>query len=50
MNVFRIATGLSVLTLASAVVTAQDVRPGKEDVREPQKIYSPYVARECESV
>ncbi len=33
-NVFRIATSLSVLTLASAVVSAQDVRPREEDLRE----------------
>ena len=44
-HVFRITTSLAVLTLASAVVSAQDIRPRDEDLREPQKIYSPYVAR-----
>ena len=44
-SIFRIATSLYVLTLTFAVVSAQDVLPREEDLREPQTIYSPYVAR-----
>ena len=44
-NVFGIATSLAIVALANAVVAAQDVRPRKEDQRDAQKIYSPYVVR-----